>query len=341
MPTPWDAMRAMLARRRAEAAEAAGRWQAAYDGFAEAGELWQDADPILAGSLWSRAGRQMSMLENRPAQLDASRRALALLPPWPRWDTPLVRDDGLLAQALLADALYWLDRIAEAGAAAREAVAAAEALGGPLELGRAYGVLAQALLRQGRPVETAGVMHRCVQIARAGAPPEILAAALTDHAVALGGLEQYAAARLQLDEALAVIDTIADPAWADKVRIGTLAAAASVRRAVGDADGAVGLAQRAAALCRRYGRREQYLQARMALGLALADNGELERASGRSGPSTASTSSAAPATSPGGPPTASPRSTRARAGCHGRRPGRGGRCGCRTPATSTPAAPRG
>jgi hypothetical protein len=44
----------------------------------------------------------MAPAENRPAQLKASRRALALLPPW---DTPPARDDGLLAQALLADAL--------------------------------------------------------------------------------------------------------------------------------------------------------------------------------------------------------------------------------------------
>src|SRR5258706_13507578 len=109
MPTPWEAIRTMLLRRRAESLEGAGRWQAAHDAFAEAAAFWEATDPILAGSLWSRAGQQLSRLEQRPAQLEASRRALGLLPPGPRRETPLAREDGLLAMALRAEALYWLD----------------------------------------------------------------------------------------------------------------------------------------------------------------------------------------------------------------------------------------
>lgn len=277
MATLWEKLRARSARRRAEALDAAERRPEAFAAYRQAAQVWETADPILAGSLWSQAARQAAFLEDRPAQLAASRRALALLPPWPRWATPLARQDGLLALRLYADALYWLDQLAQAEAVARDAIAAAEAFGHPGDVAHAYGVIAQVLLRQGRPVETLGAVTRVVEVARMQAQPAVTASALTDHAVALTGLGQYTDALRDLAEAGELVDTIEDRALADRVRLATLATAASIHRATGDFAEAVALAEQSMELCVRYGRHEQYLQARMAWGLALAESGEHER----------------------------------------------------------------
>ncbi|ROO61641.1 hypothetical protein EDC02_3590 [Micromonospora sp. Llam0] len=155
----------------------------------------------------------------------------------------MARADGMQAQCLYSDALYWLDRFIDAEVAAREAVAAAEPIGDPRHTVSAYGMLAQSLLRQGRPVETLGAASRVVTGSREINDPALIA-----------------------------------PALADRVRLGMLVTSASVHRAAGEPAAAVALAEQAMTLCERHGRREQYLQARMAWALALAETGEDERA---------------------------------------------------------------
>ncbi len=274
----WDGVRAIAARRRAEALDAAGHRQEAFAAFSEAAVFWERTNPVLAASLWSRASRQMAMVENRPAQLEASRRALDLLPPWQHWKISLAREFGQLALQICADALYWLDQLSEAESVALEAIAAAESFGTPWEMAGAYGVYSQALLRQDRPVQTLGAATRTVEIARTIGEPAFTATALTDHASALLPLAQYTAARKDVEEALALLGTLDGGPQHDQARIGSLAAAASVYRMTGDHERAMALADQAAQLCDLRGRREQYLQARMAWSLAAAEGGEHDRA---------------------------------------------------------------
>lgn len=277
MPTLRDKLRAWSARLRAEAYDAAQRRPEAFAAYREAAQVWETVDPILAGSLWTQAARQAAFLEDRPAQLEASRRALALLPPWPRWTTALTREDGMLALRLCAEALYWLDRLTEAETVGRDAIAAAETFGGPEHLTAAYGTYAQALLRQGRPVETLGAVNRALDAARRTAEPAIIASALGDRAIALLGLGQYTDALRDLTEANELLEKVADQAMADRVRLATLGTEASIHRTTGNLAEAVTLAEQSMELCARYGNREQYLQARMVWGLALAESGEPDR----------------------------------------------------------------
>ncbi|MFV2082992.1 hypothetical protein [Micromonospora sp. LOL_021] len=139
-------------------------------------------------------------------------------------------------------------------------------------------MLAQALLRQGRPVETLGAVGRAVACSRETDVPAFTASALTDRAVALGGLAQYPAALRDLAEADKLVARIEDLRLADQVRLGMLITSALVHRAVGEPAVTAVLAEQAMELCERHGRREQYLQAKMAWALALVEIGEDERA---------------------------------------------------------------
>jgi len=272
------AVRAAYLRRRGDWLAGHGRAREAQAAYARAAEGWEAVDPVLAAGCWEAAARAAAAVEDRPAQVAAAQRALTLLPPESGWVTPLMRAAGSGAAVTAADGLYWLDRLAEAEAMARRAVAVAEAGGDPIVTLAGYATLGQVLFRLGRPVETLGCQTRVLELARATADPRLVAAALTDRGVALWGLEQFDQALAATTEALAAIEKIDDPAAADRERISTLAALASVRRSSGDLPGAVAAAEQAMALAERYQRREQYLQAKTAWSLAKLASGELAAA---------------------------------------------------------------
>ncbi|GAA1738372.1 CHAT domain-containing protein [Luedemannella helvata] len=276
MPSRWrsvvDQARAIATRRRAEALDESGQRAEAFAAYQEAAVAWEDTHPVISGSLWVRAARQAALMEDRPAQLSAAQHALDLLSGRSTGVTPPQRQAGLMALVLVADALHWLGRLSEAEVTARKAIAAAEAAADRETLCIAYGILANVVIHCGRPVEALGATTRVVALARDADDPLQLAAALTDHATTLTALAQYGPARDAITEAVAVADRVEDPRMADRLRLSSLVAASRIHRVGGDTADAIRMAERAMALCDRYGLREQYLEATMAWALARASD---------------------------------------------------------------------
>ena len=273
----FDSIRILNLRRRADQLARERRLPEAYAAYREVAEYRAaHHDRVLAAWSWKQVAFLAAEMEDRTGQVEACQHALALLPPWPQeWETPLSRETGVSALWLAADGLQWLNRLGEAEAMARIAVAAAERYKDTKAELFSYGALAQALLRLGRPAETLGCQRRILELVQATGEPLLIGPALADFGTALAQVQQLDEAADAANEALRVLDSAGTSDQANRARIGPLSALAVILRRTGDHAGAIAAAEQAMDLSKRYLSREQYLQARMAWALALLADGDL------------------------------------------------------------------